>query len=135
MPDDPLFIRTFEDAVAAVLGIRDRFGAGHGVAVLDLTGRVIDLTVFTGEDHTIDTALDWASCVTLNDPLASRMVLLSAVGWGLRPVREADLELLRLARRVFGEDGVEVVDWVQTDGEDIRSLAFTLEPGAWGTAA
>jgi len=43
--------------------------------------------------------------------------------------------VLRRARARFGEHGVTVVDWIQTDGEDIRSLAFTMGIDAWGSAA
>jgi hypothetical protein len=36
---------------------------------------------------------------------------------------------------VFAEAGVTVVDWLQTDGEDIRSLGITLGLDPWDAAA
>jgi hypothetical protein len=38
---------------------------------------------------------------------------------------ERDVEILRGAQRLFGGCGVEVVDWVQADGHNIRSIAMT----------
>jgi hypothetical protein len=50
-------------------------------------------------------------------------VLLSAVPKSVREARETDLELFRLARNTFDERNVEVLDWILTGGDDIRSLA------------
>ena len=37
---------------------------------------------------------------------------------------------------VFGEYGIEVVDWLLYDGDAYRSMAFTVDPdGAWGGPA
>jgi hypothetical protein len=130
-----LTIRGFADAIAGALAIHHRFRRGHAAAVLDATGTVLDLTVFTACDHSMGDALDWAACVVRSDERARRLVLLSAVTTGVRQPREADLAGLRQARARFEEQGVTVVDWIQTDGEDIRSLAFTLGIDAWDGAS
>jgi hypothetical protein len=131
--EDPLAIRSFGDAVAEAIVIQEHFGYGHAAAILDDDGVVLDLAAFTAKRHSIDDALDWANCMVLNEPRTTRMVLLSAVRKRVRELREADLDILRRARAVFGEQGVEIVDWIQTDGKDIRSLALTAGVGAWST--
>jgi hypothetical protein len=35
------------------------------------------------------------------------------------------------ARSFFGEHRVEILDWIQADGHDVRSLAFTDGHAAW----
>ena len=64
--------------------------------VVDPSGR----TLFTGADHSVDTALGWADCLVLNDERAEQIVLLSAVESGVADdLRECDLETLR--REIF----------------------------------
>ena len=135
MGKQPLVIHGFGDAVGAATGIRDRFEHGHGAAMLDEHGVVLDLTLFTADEHTVDTALGWAYCFVLNHPQTRRVVLLSAVRASVRTPREDDLAILRRARKEFAHCGVEIVDWIQSDGDDIRSLAFTADHDAWGSAA
>ncbi|HEX6310404.1 MAG TPA: hypothetical protein VF152_02120 [Acidimicrobiia bacterium] len=135
MSNDALAIRGFTDAIAEALAIRQRFRRGHAAAILDDAGTILDLTVFTARDHSMHDALHWASCIASTDDRATRMVLLSAVTTSVRAPREGDLEMLRRARAVLGERGVSVVDWIQTDGDDIRSLACTLGIDTWGSAA
>ncbi|MGQ0802620.1 MAG: hypothetical protein ACT4PI_01970 [Actinomycetota bacterium] len=135
MGNEPLVIKGFADAVGAAMGIKDRFGHGHGAALLDDDGVVLDLTLFTADEHTVDTALGWAYCFVLNHPHTRRLVLLSAVRDSVRTPREDVLAVLRRARDEFAHCGVEIVDWIQSDGDDIRSVAFTAEPDAGGSAA
>ena len=97
-----LTIDTFTTAVGAAFGLRDRFTHGHGAAVLDGRGRVLDLTVFAADHHSVDTALGWADCAVRNDARARRLVLLSAVTESVAgELREADLDTLRRARQAF----------------------------------
>ncbi len=135
MGKDTLAIRGFVDALAEAVAIQQRFKRGHAAAVLDDAGTLLDLTVFTARDHSMHDALDWASCIVLGDVRAARVVLLSAATSSVRQLCEADLDLLRQARARFGERGVTIVDWIQTDGEDIRSLAFTIGIDAWDPPA
>jgi hypothetical protein len=135
MSNDALAIRGFADAIAEALAIQQRFERGHAAAILDDAGTLLDLTVFTARNHTMHDALDWAGCIVRGDERATRIVLLSAVTVSVRQPCEADLDVLRHARAHFGERGVTVVDWIQTDGEDIRSLAFTLGIDTWNSAA
>jgi hypothetical protein len=57
---DDLRIGGFGDAVSAALGIKDRFGRGHGAAILDRNGVVLDLTVFTANRASMTAVLEWA---------------------------------------------------------------------------
>ena len=128
----PLRITSFADAAGTAFGLRDRFTHAHAVAVLDRHGRVLDLTLFTGADHSVDTALGWADCFVLNDERAERVVLLSAVESRVADgLRECDLDTLRSARKVFGELGVLVVDWLQCDGDDVLSLDLAGDDEGW----
>lgn len=135
MPDitnDALAIRGFADAVAQAFALHRQFGYCHGAACLDDSGRLRDLTVFTDpEVHTVDSALDWAFCMVVNDERFTRMVVFST---GAQPVvepSEGDLALFRVMRNAFAGEGVEVVDWIRCDGENVRSLAFTEREDAW----
>ncbi len=125
-------IRGFDDALAAAAALYDRFHHCHAAALLDDDGVVVDLTPFTSIRQSIDDPLDWAHCMVLNKPRVTRLVLLSAQPGGVDQVQEAHLHTLRVAREVFGREGVEVLDWVQTDGVDIRSLAITAGLRTWG---
>ena len=135
MSKDALAIRGFVDAVAEAMAIQRRFTRGHAAAILDDAGTLLDLTVFTAPDHSMHDALDWAGCILLDDGRATRLVLLSAVTTSVRRACEGDIDVLRRARARFGERGVTVIDWIQTDGEDIRSLAFTLGIDVWDPPA
>lgn len=133
-----LEIRTFADAITVAIRIRARFRRAHAVAALDDDGRVRDLTAFTARRHTIDTALDWAACVALNDAQVSRLLLVSVRRESVEPVSECDLDTYRRAKTCFGADGVTVIDWIQYDGRRFRSLAFTLggaDARAWDDGA
>lgn len=130
-------IAGFEDAVGVLMGLRDRFGYGHCAVCLDDLWCVRDLTAFTDvEHHDADTALDWASCAILNDAAISKLVLLSCVTDDVRRPREDEITSYGRIRAVFGERGVEVLDWILYDGENFRSMAFTVDPDeAWGGLA
>ena len=139
MPDQTntsVAIRGFADAAATVLDLHEEFGFCHTAACLDDDGNVLDLTVFTDpHTHSIESALDWAFCLTVNDDRFTRLVAFST---GSEPViepSEGDLAVFRLMRTAFGRHGVEVLDWIQCDGDNVRSLAFTERPDAWGGAS
>ena len=133
--NEPLWLHGMADAAGAAFGIRDRFDHAHGAALLDRHGRVLDLTLFTADHHTIKDALGWAGCFMANHEEAERIVLLSAVVDGTDVLREADIETLRRAREVFGEAGVLVVDWLQCDGKHARSIDFASDGEGWRRAA
>jgi hypothetical protein len=131
-----LEITSFTDAIATAFGMRRLFTDAHSAALLDAFGRVLDLTVFSRPDNSIDTALGWAGCFAANDGTVRRMVLLSAVGDSVaHEPREADVEVLRSARVRFAELGVLVVDWLQCDGNVVRSIDLASDGEGWRLAA
>ena len=48
-------------------GLRSQFTHGHATALVDCCGHVLDLTVFSRAENTIDAALGWAGCFAAND--------------------------------------------------------------------
>jgi hypothetical protein len=131
-----LEIASFTDAIAVAFGVRRRFAHGHAVALVDGRGQVLDLTVFSRPENSVETALGWASCFAANDGTVRRMVLLSAVGSGVdHEPREADVGVLYRARARFGEMGVLVVDWLQCDGNVVRSIDLASDGEGWRLAA
>lgn len=131
MTHGTIHIQGFADALVAAGGLYARFHHCHAAALLDDDGAVLDLTAFASARHSIDDSLDWARCMVLNEPRATRLVLLSVLRDGVEEVQEAHLATFRQAREVFGGDGVEILDWIQTDGEQFRSLAFTAGLHTW----
>jgi hypothetical protein len=131
-----LEIMSFTDAIATAFGVRRQFTHAHTAALLDSRGQVLDLTVFSRADNTVETALGWAGCFAANDGTVRRMVLLSAVDAGVdHEPTDADLEVLRLARCRFAELGVLVVDWLQCDGNVVRSIDLASDGEGWRLAA
>lgn len=129
-----LTMPSFDDAVAQVTAIRDKFGHGHSAVCLDDLWYVCDLTVFSDpRRHSHSSALDWACCAILNDARIHKLVLLSSVARDVSEVSEDDIAEYRLMRTAFAGRGVEFVDWILYDGEAYCSMAITVEPQtAWG---
>ena len=127
MGSEAVTIRSFAEAAGAALGIHDGYaGYGHAAAALDVDSALVDLTVFSEPVQTVYDALFYAHGLVLFDPTVRRIVLLSAVRRDLTHVMERDVEILRGAQRLFAQQcGVAVVDWVLTDGEQVRSIART----------
>jgi len=131
-----LEITSFTDAIATAFGVRRRFNHAHTVALLDSYGQVLDLTVFSLPTSSVDTALGWAGCFAANDGSVRRMVLLSAVADSVaHEPREDDVAVLRQARIRFAELGVLVVDWLQCDGNVVRSIDLASDGEGWRLAA
>jgi hypothetical protein len=131
-----LEITSFTDAIALAFGVRRRFCHGHTAVLLDSSGRVVDLTVFRLPDSSIDTALDWAGCFAACEGTVRRIVLVSAVGERVdhEPV-DAEVDALRAARARFTDLGVLVVDWLQCDGNVVRSIDLAADGEGWRLAA
>lgn len=129
-------IRSYAEAAGAALGISEGYGYGHAAAALDAGGSLLDLTVFSEPFHTVYDAMFYAHGLVLFDPTVKRLILLSALRRDVANLMERDVEILRGAQRLFGDCGVEVVDWVQADGHNIRSIAMTTaERAPWRDVA
>jgi len=82
-------------------------------------------------------ALTWAACLVGEFDECERLVLFSAYKSGVADeLREADVETLRMAReRFFKRHGVLVVDWLQCDGDVVRSIDLASDGEGWRLAA
>jgi hypothetical protein len=129
--EEKMHIRSFGDAVANALELADQFRHAQTAVLLDDAGLVIDMTVFARRSHDEDDALDWAMCCLLNHDRPTRMVLISVVERNVREAREDDITKFNLARQVFGAKDCALLDWIQCDGVNVRSLAFTTGAGTW----
>lgn len=125
-------IRTFDDALWAAFRLCDGWSNAHTAMLLDNAGRVLNAAAFTRSWQTEDHALDWALCCGLNDGRITRLVLLSAICRDPVCLREDDVGKFKRVRQVFGDSEVDVLDWIQCDGNRARSLAFTTSAGTWG---
>ena len=131
-----LELTSFTDAIAVAFGVRRRFTHAHTAALVDAFGQVVDLTVFSHAGSSVDTALDWAACFASSDGTVRRAVLLSAVRDGVaHEPQQVDLDVLRRARARFNELGVLVVDWLQCDGNVVRSIDLASDGEGWRLAA
>ena len=127
---DDLTIDGFFDAAALAIELHDLFGRYATAVALASDGAVVDLTVFTEEHAEVDAALDWAHCLVVHDHRVERLLLLSSTTADLEILAEQDLADYRHAREVFGTWDVEVVDWLQTDGDTVRSMGSS-GVGGW----
>ncbi len=131
-----LEITSFTDAIALAFGVRRRFTHAHTAALLDSWGQVLDLTVFSRPDSSIDSALGWAGSFAANEGTVRRMALVSAVADSVaHEHRQADVDVLCRARVRFAELGVLVVDWLQCDGNVVRSIDLASDGEGWRLAA
>jgi len=98
--------------------------------LLDPTGRVIDLTVQADPWSDIHSAIERAGRVVSTDDRVSEFVLLSSIA---DPSRHHDIDLLvfRLTREGFEEIGVDLLDWLCTDGSAVTSIAERSGHDPW----
>jgi len=127
---DDLTIDGFLDAAALALELHDLFGRYATAVGLSADGTVYDLTVFTDDRASFDAALDWAHCLVVGDPRVTRLVLMSSTASDLEILAEIDLDDYRAARDTFRTWDVEILDWLQTDGDTVRSMCLS-EGGDW----
>lgn len=131
MEDEPLSICGFGDAVSTLMGIHEDFGYAHAVALIDTDGRVLDLVVFAERMYSIDAAIGWAICETLEVPDVQRLVFFSCEDGGTAELREQDVRKAEELRSAFADSGFEVVDWLFADGELMRSIACSIGWDTW----
>jgi len=130
-PEPDLAIADLIDAMQLTIGLHDRFGRFHASAALAVDGTVVDLAVFAGRHHDVFSALDYAAEFAASSPGCYAFVLTSSTDHDQQQVREVDIELFRRVRSIFASAGIEVIDWVITDGETLRSMACTCGV-SWG---
>lgn len=115
------------DAALVALRLHDVCGRFAAAALIDDDDTVIDLHPYVGCDaclfcaieRAIRTADDWQS--------ADRIVLFSGDRRTSEPAREDDIRIFQQLRREVEQYDLELFDWIQTDGDLIRSLTFTCD--------
>lgn len=127
MPTTVRTIHDFAAAVRTVLALHDVYGRFAAVALLDDDDAIIDMTPFSGEATCVMCAVEWAHALAHAEPRVSRAVVLSGAADLAPELREDDVRLFQAAREHLEAVDLEVLDWLQTDGEQIRSLAFSCD--------
>lgn len=134
--DKPLRISGFGDAAATAFGIRGRFRRAHGYALLGDGGNVLNMMVCTKRKESIDWAVRWAEGMAMVTPGVTHAVLFSVIRNGVADeLRESDIELLRVARERLAAVGVLLIDWLQCDGEYVRSIDLAGDGRGWDEMA
>ena len=128
-------VATFNDALAFLLGLQDRFRRRfHAALLLDEDRRVVDGCVLTAKHHRAEDALAY---VLLGPVVQGGQALVFSAGHG--PVGRATEESLDLWHRLgeqAADAGVVLIDWLAADKEQIRSFAITERgAAAWDTPA
>jgi hypothetical protein len=132
MPATTRTIHDFPTAVRTVLALHQLYGRFAAVALLDLDDQIIDMTPFSGEAACVMCAVEWSLAFVHADRRARRAVVLSGADELAPDLREDDVRLFQSVRHHLEALDVQVRDWLQTDGAEVRSLAMScdVEP-AW----
>jgi hypothetical protein len=123
-------VRTIHDFTAAVrtaLGLHEIYGRFAAVALLDDDHRIIDMTPFSGEATCVMCAVEWAHALAHTEARASHAVVFSGGEQLSSDLREDDVRLFQTVRDALEALDLVVLDWLQTDGEQLRSLAFSCD--------
>lgn len=120
-------ITHFAEAVHTAVGLQDLYGEFAAAALLDDDGTILEMRPFSGDDTCVVCAVEWAVNVADDWQCAERVVLLSSASGPLRECREDDVRLYQRLHDALDVHGIELVDWIQTDGDDIRSLTYTCD--------
>lgn len=109
-------------------------GRCHAVVVAERDGTVGHRLVLEGV-FTVDHAVGWAAGLHQSEgwPVA---LLISVVDHRVDEPDLLDQFGFERNRRLLASLGIELRDWLLDDGDDIRSMAFTVDPEtAWPDAA
>jgi len=133
MPDS---IHSFRDALGLALELSDEFAFAHAALVLSPDRRCVDFEIFTAIVDNLAELLGWLSSC-FEQKVDAALVLLISVrsvdGWS---IYERDLSNFRFARTTVSGYGGSLLDWIETDGELVRSYAYLVNPNtAWSVEA
>ena len=132
----PESIRSFRDALGLALELSDEFAFAHAAVVLSCERRCLDLGVFTAIDDNLPELLGWLSERFQRQPQAETVLLISVRSVDAWLVYERDLGNYRFARATITEFGGRLLDWIETDGELVRSYAHLANPNTeWSIEA
>ena len=125
-------VRSFSQSLGVLLGVQRRFGFAHAVMLLDADSRVVDGVAITDPAPTPDDAVESAIVIGSTYDVVRRALLLSAGVDGVVDLTEADLDRWRRYVDDFAAVEVDLVDWLASDGQHVRSFAITTDAAsAW----
>lgn len=130
----PVTVSCFRDAVGIALELSDEYAYAQVALLLDGDGTQLDRRVFASVGVGLMPVLAWclSTAAGLGQPVDVLLVTARSVEPGM--VREHDLAQYRRADRILTGANLGLVDWIETDGEFVRSLAYLIHPEtAWIT--
>lgn len=132
----PHSINSFRDALGLAFELSDEFAFAHAALVLGPDRRCIDFEIFTAIGDNLSEVLSWLSSrveTSLDPALVLLISVRSVDGWS---IYEQDLSDFRFARSTISGYGGTLLDWIETDGELVRSYAYLVNPNtAWSVEA
>jgi len=124
----PVIVNGLADAVSTAMDMVDRFSRGHGVVMTDRSGVMLEMLMFTGEEHTAEDAIRAGIHLRAHYPPGRRVLLVSALAdVDLRMPTELDVTMWWDTVERFRKAGLELWEWIVTSNEVIRSLSMTAE--------
>lgn len=123
-------VRTFVDACFQAMALHEELGAPVQSALcLGRRGQQRDGIAVTGWPHSIDTVVGFAVARSGFDPGFRKLLLISTVEGGAKEIVEDDIRWFERLRTDLAEGTrpIELLDWLKVDGDDIRSLAITID--------
>jgi hypothetical protein len=125
--DTELTLKTFDEAMAYAFYFAETHPHAHASIVVDADGTVLDLTVHTADDATVASAIVWASGVIVAMEKAAAVVLISVGPEPVTELAEDDIALFNECRGRFAHRGIALLDWIKSDPDNFRSLAFSCD--------
>ncbi|MCX7621221.1 MAG: hypothetical protein N2037_10310 [Acidimicrobiales bacterium] len=130
VPAHDLVIVDLLDALQLTIDLYDRFGRFHAVVPLGTDGSVMSVVAFTGPRPNDYTDVNRAALIVMTTIDTNCLLLASYTPYSQREPHEADIEVFHRVSADFRKLNIEILDWVLTDGEHLRSMAYTCR-GGW----
>ncbi len=125
-------IRSFRDALGFALELADRHPRAAAAALLEPGGRAVELAVAPSPDASIEPVVAWAAGSGGWDGRPRSVLVVSIRAFDPDVVREADLRRYRRIGWSLARAGRPLADWIETDGDLVRSYAYLTHPAeAW----
>ena len=131
-PDHPATVSCFRDAVGLALQLSEDYAYAQVAVLLDDDGTGLDRRVFDGVGVGLMPVLAWCLSTAAGIGRPIDVLLLTARSIEPGVVREQDLAHYRRAERTLTGANLGLLDWIETDGELVRSFAYLIHPDtAW----
>jgi antitoxin (DNA-binding transcriptional repressor) of toxin-antitoxin stability system len=109
----------------------ERFGAGHAVILAGPGGQIADIVTVGQTAGVQDPPRDAPRFATGAVPVVAS-VLISTCRGPVCPIRPVDLIRFERWGQRLARAGAPLIDWIETDGDDVRSYAYITDPAtAW----